>query len=400
MTNSPPSNVRLGENEPARVLAGGIDTLCLSMDVQWQSSLMFDYLAELQAKAKENDQPEPGQNNGGNLDPDPWLFNVQPFGMKGYQWLLDSKEFRMDIGAWMQPKSRPSIMARISSESLWLHGVVRIVQRLANHIAAMAGQIVSMKVSRLDMCVDILLPESDWTMDMKDLFATRATVLDPHLVHGKLTGFSIGRGAISARLYDKPAEIVQKSKKFWMYGIWGFEAVPEGYRVIRVEFQLRREALKELGINTYADLEPNIGKVWQYCTNWLKVCDHPERHIARRHVLPWWVVVQNGYPGSQGASPAIREKIIRADREQIIRQLLGYLASSAALRTGDKTLENAGIMDIASQLPHLMRDIANLGISDEAFTERVKRKRAKYRRINPKIIERAGGSDGMIEPPI
>lgn len=224
--------------------------------------------------------------------------------------------------------------------------------------------------------------------------------IDPHFVRRVLTGFSIGAGAISARLYDKPAEIINKSHKFWMYDIWGIDSVPEGYRVIRVELQLRREALKQLGIDLYGDIAAKSGEVWKYCTeNWLKLCDHPERHITRRHVLPWWEVVQNGYPGSQGAFAAVRAKSIRGDRDQMTRQAVGYLASLAALRLGDKILEEAGITDIVSQFPHLMRSIAARGISDEQFTEKVKRKIAKYRRVNHGIVERATTSDTMILTP-
>jgi hypothetical protein len=53
-----------------------------------------------------------------------------------------------------------------------------------------------------------------------------------------------------ARLYDKVIEIETKSKKTWMYGIWKMEGPPKNGRVIRVEFQLRREVLRQLAIDT------------------------------------------------------------------------------------------------------------------------------------------------------
>jgi hypothetical protein len=39
-----------------------------------------------------------------------------------------------------------------------------------------------------------------------------------------------------------------------MYDIWKLEDIPKDKKVIRVEFQLRRQAIKEVGIDTIDDL--------------------------------------------------------------------------------------------------------------------------------------------------
>jgi len=33
-----------------------------------------------------------------------------------------------------------------------------------------------------------------------------------------------------------------------MFDIWGLKEVPEGKKIIRIEFQMRREVLKQLGL--------------------------------------------------------------------------------------------------------------------------------------------------------
>ena len=91
-----------------------------------------------------------------------------------------------------------------------------------------------------------------------------------------MKGISIGKGNISARLYDKPLEIKQQSKKYWMYDVWGINKndLDDNHKIIRVEFQLRRELIKDLGANYFEDLLKGYGKIWAYCTQkWLKFQD-------------------------------------------------------------------------------------------------------------------------------
>src|SRR5690606_16321245 len=147
----------------------------------------------------------------------------------------------------------------------------------------------------------------------------------PHLRHEQLTGISVGRGQISARLYNKPLEIQTKSHKFWMFDVWGVQHVPDDLRIIRVEVQLRREKLKALGINLLADLWAKEAGLWAYCTQrWLKLQTGGPHHTQRRTV-PWWSVVEAGYAGAQGAEPLVIEKAVRATRERLMKQILGLL---------------------------------------------------------------------------
>lgn len=112
----------------------------------------------------------------------------------------------------------------------------------------MPGHIQKVKVTRVDLYSDVVLPESCWLPELKDYFVTRACLSSLYFQGHIFSGFSFGRGQISARLYDKPLEI-KKSHKLWMYKKWGIDKVLSGFRIIRVEFQLRRTAIKGLGIS-------------------------------------------------------------------------------------------------------------------------------------------------------
>jgi hypothetical protein len=60
-----------------------------------------------------------------------------------------------------------------------------------------------------------------------------------------------------------------------------------------VEFQLRREVLRELGVECFDDLHVRANGIWRYLTDeWLslRVKDNP--NVSRRSVHPVWAILQ------------------------------------------------------------------------------------------------------------
>ena len=55
-------------------------------------------------------------------------------------------------------------------------------------------------------------------------------------------------------------EIRDQSHKYWMYDLWNIKkgSVGPDKRVVRVEFQIRREVIKDLGIDTPKNLFEKI----------------------------------------------------------------------------------------------------------------------------------------------
>jgi hypothetical protein len=385
MTISPPYNVKSASGEPVRVLACGIDSLVLAIDVRWLTEATFTKLAELKAAAvgAEGDCPGVLRVSDGTS---PWVFTVSPYGRDGYEWILSSGEMSMRIGYWAEPKSRPSVMVELRSETLWTHGPAAAVARVLALLQSAGAEIVEVKVSRVDLCVDVLVPENIWSLQLLNQFVTHAHLEAPYLDRRKLTGFSIGHGKISARLYDKPQEIRSSSHKDWMYGIWGIERVPVGHRVIRVEYQLRREIIKELGFSSFEELQAGLAQVWAYCTQqWLRVADDREKHHTQQTTPAWWTIVQGGMTAGQPACPAIRAKAIKQDEEQMAVQLLGFIASmTALLRQGDM-IKSDEILDMPSHLAMVLEVVRRAGWNDAEFTDRVKRKQAKTIRHEAKF---------------
>lgn len=364
------------------ILSSGIDTLELSIDVFWNDTRLFDSLADIKEKSKEEDKEIPSMMEG-NQKQDKWIFNVKPHGARGYEWLLIGNEFSMKIGRWKEPISRPSIRVEINSETLWRKGPHNTYERILRLISYAGGSIVSDKPSRADLCVDMLFDSKLWKLDLILYRATRARDWEIAGENKIIKQLKVGREKILCRIYDKALEIKTKGKKEWFYEIWGIDEVPEGSRAIRVEFQIRREILKELGADKGTDFFRLCNEIWAYCTKkWLKFQDNPGKHHTQRKTFEWWEMVQDGFMGIQGANPAVRTKAIKEDEKQLIAQIIGLGTSLTALEMERKGLDICHRIDFQDCLNSVIEKEKYKGKEEEEFQEGVIRKRAKYNRSN------------------
>ena len=247
----------------------------------------------------------------------------------------------------------------------------------------------AIKPSRVDLCVDLLLRAEAWKPELVGCFVTRARDVNSYLQSHKLSGYSIGKGAIVARLYDKPREIRMKSHKDWMYDVWGIESVADDHRIIRVEFQMRRDVLREIGMRTWEDLRSNLPSLWIYCSQmWLHLVDDASLHHTQQHVLPWWQVVRNGFEGVQGAEPLVRTKAINHDLRRHAAQVMGGMTSMIGLMRQGESVDPDEVFDSESHcLMAAMETLTLQGIDDAEFTRRVIRKQAKQVRSGPGFTE-------------
>lgn len=378
-TISPPAKVKI-EDSPAQVLASGIDSLNLAIDVHWLSTELFSYLSILKETAKNTRKDTLGFFVLEN-DKDQWPFQVKPHGKNGYEWMLTNKEFTLVIGSWKRPQSKPSVLAEIRSETLWHLGAENAVEKIIEILLSQGGTRITIKPSRVDLCADVLLLEKFWNIDLIELATTRSTYMAPHFTHKKMTGLSIGRGKLCARLYDKPLEIRQQSKKFWMYDIWGIEEVPKDRKIIRVEFQLRRGSLTELAVNDIDDLFSHHNNLWGYCSqNWLKFQTNPGKHHTQRKTLDWWQIVQNGFLGVQSPTPLIRSKVLHYDIDQNTTQALGHIRSLIAAKIAAQKLDEYVPAEIEDGLKEIIKVVKKTPESEAEFAESIKEKKAKFHR--------------------
>jgi len=386
-TISPPAKVKSVLSDPFQVLASGIDTLDLSLYVFWENNLFFETLERMKDLAIQENQ-ETAITLRNNDEEELLRCLIMPYGLKGHAWVLRGSEYKITIGNWVKPQSRPSILVNIRSETLWRFGPENAVKRLISIFTQLGANLESVKVSRVDICVDMTFPEEQWTEDLRKLRVTRSRYSCPHYENDKLTGISIGKGKVSARLYDKFLEINQKSKKFWMLDIWGIKEAPDGQRIIRIEFQLRREALKDLGLDSVNSLFRSLDSLWGYCSQkWLKFQNNPGKHHTQRRTLPWWIIIQNAFLGVKSPKPLLRKKLVNPQIKQHLVQSYGYLTSLAALHMelmGYHTDHEATLIELVSIFLNLISDNQK---DDFKVSIDVLDKRAKYHRIDDEAFE-------------
>ena len=254
--------------------------------------------------------------------------------------MLYNNDYSLRIGNWLTPQNRPSIRIIFHARTLWLNGLKKPIAFILRLVRELGGKITTTKISRLDLCVDVLFPEKTWNRKLIDLSVTRSKHAGMYFNNKVLTGITFGKGHIHARLYDKPLEIEQKYKKFWFYDqIWKIDKVPDGYKIIRIEYQLNREMIKELGIFKLGHLYRLQHNIWAYCTvDWLKFQNNPGKKSQQRKTFPWWKKIQNGFTITTSIkSPLIRCKNHNPTKESLFNLSYGAMASLLALQTESDT---------------------------------------------------------------
>jgi hypothetical protein len=317
------------------------------------------------------------------------IFTILPYGSNGHKWALKNDEYFLSIGNWMEPQSRPSIMIHIHSETLWRFGPQEAIERLLYALAQNGAEIKSVKPSRIDLCVDIVFPEKLWGLELIKYKVSKSRKESPELQSGEVTGLIFGKGGkIVGRMYDKPLEIIQKSKKFWMYDIWEVDSVPDGYKIIRIESQFRRESIKQLGLESITNFFECIDNLWAYFTNdWLSFKDNPGKHHTQRNIFTWWIIVQGSFFGVQGAKPLVRCKSLNTKEKQFFCQAYGLLTTLTAMRLEKMDADLRHEVTIDYSLKIFKELTSFFGKQDFEFNTDVLDKRQSYNKSVQKMLE-------------
>ncbi|MDD3293571.1 MAG: hypothetical protein PHG20_02660 [Geobacteraceae bacterium] len=108
----------------------------------------------------------------------------------------------------------------------------------------------------MDYCFDYHLPEIDFD---EDSFVSRSSKDSQYRENGKVQTFTLGKGDIVLRVYDKVAEIGQQSDKVWFFILWD-----QNTDAWRIEWQVRKPILKRFDIKTFDDLKEKQGDLLWY----------------------------------------------------------------------------------------------------------------------------------------
>jgi len=269
------------------LLLCGIDTLDIGLFVKWVRD--WKAMAEYFEAGKEQ-----AQKDGGYLDftADGREFLHLPIGKApNYRFHIQFPEYHLYISITREASTSPNLYVSLNSETLWRLGIQGAVDIVRNDIECMGGLIEKYLPSRCDFCVDFKMPMGI-TEEFLKIHRVSRSIANTSIKSGEcLETYYLGspKAPIRLRIYDKGKQVLKKGK-LWFLDLWGTEDIQD---IWRVEYQLRRSALRQFNIYTLDDLKDKCNGIWRYLTNdWfsLRIPDNEKKERCMIH--PWWIQLQ------------------------------------------------------------------------------------------------------------
>jgi len=364
-----------------RVLLAGIDTLAVGFDVEGYALTSEDWAALADAKA--NAQGSMFDSGGSPIVFQGHKFSVSPKGSHGYEYLLQNNDMTIQIAERATGGSAyPEVRVTWRSEYLWRHGWRGTYAYVASWIRHWALGSVE-KVSRADLCIDVAMPLPEVNLRAGECVSHARNKTEfhvqRHLKGMDETGFVFGQGDLLCRVYDKRAEI-KVSHKDWFMEMWRKNGWNGTDPVTRVEFQVRRDHLKEQQIETVQDLENQLADLWMYFSQeWLSIRDENEGDSNHRRwpVKEFWSVVRDSV-AAFGTVTGVRRLSQRQPRLDALKKLCrGSMVSIVAMcRTTYETSPGHSI-GVQAAIGLLQGEMIREWVGDPAFVDDVNKRAAK-----------------------
>ena len=330
LSNTAPSKVQLETKV-------GIDYLAFWVFGKWccDSKVFFDRLD----KAKEG-----AADDGGNaFISDDLAFSIGRSGSSGRgthrcRWQLHHNAIY--FGICNNPDSqedRPIAKVEIKGETLTQLGVQGSLEIVDMALESLGIGYGKSKISRLDIKADQFgIPITTYVDDIEDKRAiTRARQLNVFGTFEDRQTISIGNrkaNRVMCRIYDKLAEISNNPKKAAIF----FQCITKGEfpeSCTRVEFEIRREGFKELGIVSFEDCFGRLHEIVGYLTHgFLRIADQKvdRNHTDRAKTAKHWLDVSDSladYARIFRSLPARVPERIPFDSTRHTNQMIGHLVS-------------------------------------------------------------------------
>lgn len=377
-SNTAPHNSTQHTSDPLgsfRLLRLAVDSLYLSYPGDLKPSVLV-VLTKLKALAQ-SDHPElqaQAQYPVGSH-----IFEVKDKGARLFPFVLEDNAYRIQLAK--PGKKLPMAYVKVSAEYLAHKGPQGVQEELDTILAEFGDLAGANMVSRIDLAADFTsyLAMDSWH---RRAWVTRAVEIHNYAKDQNFTGWTIGMGGnIGCRLYDKIQEIVH-SGKAWAMNLW----IPVGWRpgepVWRLEFEFKREFLKDRSLSSLDSVLDNLNGLWSYATTeWLRLTLPNEDDATRSRwpIHPLWMALASAdWESNQGVLLDKCSTTRPATEIRLITVLLGALTSYMAMHSIDD--RNEAIDQLAARLyEHYSLVASKDGQSfDEFLAKRIARKAREF----------------------
>jgi hypothetical protein len=352
----------------------GVDSLYVSYKGTLKEGLK-ERLEEKKKLAQSEDEKEQAL---ARMILDDHCFEVSDRGTKWYAFILVDNWYHLQISGSKRQKL-PQLYVQVSSELLTCHGLDNAIEDLRKIVQRFMEKVEEETISRADIFVDFNTNEELEKIENIS-WVTRAEKITKYWNSGLFTGLSIGLGGIiSARLYDKTVEI-EKSRKDYLKEIWEKQGWDTFQRVWRLEFQLRRELLGQMKINTFSSLIEKINDVWQYCTqDWLRLAvKETTLNRTRWMTDPLWEKIQ-AVRFNDGKFTGIQREVNKSripSDKTLFQNGIGYITAFAA-REGFENVDKGTISEYVEKAKNYLSEQTN-GRDEDYLKTKIGNKKKKY----------------------
>jgi hypothetical protein len=378
---TPPCNtVPLNYNpQTFKSLRYGVDSLYVSypglIAEDWDRKLSD--LKQLAQSEKENEQALAQVVIGDHI------FEVKDKGRGRFSYVLVDNSFFLQASNG-RSKSLPMAYVQISSEYLAHAGVGQAEKSLQFIVNSLGLVHEPANISRVDLFMDFCADIKMDAFNPLESWITRTQSIDLHYRYNRFSGWSFGMGGdIGARLYDKTLEVEKKSKKFYLHELWGAAGWDGQVHVWRMEFEAKREVLKQLSIRKLSDLLTLQTPLWLYLTqDWLRLAipSITDSNQTRWPNHPLWNSITESFDKDSVQTKLERFSSVRVpEDERLFLHGLGGITSFMAREGIEDLGEGIGEFFHQAEYYHNMRK----GVLGSAMKVYIDRKvRAKNRRFN------------------
>lgn len=307
------------------LLRSGIDSLYLS----FRGCVRSELLSQLEEKK----EIARGEGRSGKtvaalrLADIPFRVHAKGQGMHSY--VISNRLLRLRI-AGEKTLRVPPLYMELSSELLSCYGYESALQAAKEVADLILVETDYGAISRIDLCTDFVSLVR-WHKIEQVRWCCRSKHYAEYRESEQVTGFVFGQsGVVSARLYNKSKEI-EKSGKYFFKELWQKNGWDGNQPVWRLEFQLRREALKSCRSTDPLLIIELFNSLWRfYATSWLSLreVNPSDNNRSRWPISPEWRTIANANFNSEPAQVIRRFRFDCCPQdESLFIGATGYLVS-------------------------------------------------------------------------
>lgn len=364
-------------------MIANVDALVINFDVKNYDTTIQKYLnilemqKDLSRQYLYDNQAQKSHIVLGNID-----YEVLPNGARCYAYLLhnDLIELRLAKGRSKNKNTYP-IVVKYKSTILWEKGLNAYFYA-SDFIEELFGQIINTMVSRVDLAYHT--DGLNFQVCDLDKFVGKYRKDSLHRCDRKIETFYFGSRktqTVMCRIYNKTRQLLEERKSLWFIDIWSKYDL-DITNVWNVEYELHREFLKQIDIDTFEQLVDNIKGIWGYLThNWIRYVDISSATRSNNYkIFEVWQKVQNGYDAFSMDGEIEREVQRLRDANKYVPSAVGYLTSLSALVNIDEV--DDALEYLRFQMDKYFREKKN-----STFNEVVTNKKRYYTKIRNDINE-------------